>query len=162
MTETKYKFDIFQILERFSVKDIEYFNNLSDEDLKSIQPLVIMRWMSGTNSAMQVYFLNELVNPFVFSLGNKHKRLLIELLLVCGSGKRTRFQWNKAASKKTAAAPKSIGVIKEYFGYNSRQATEAMPLLSNEDIMAYAEYLGRQPDELKIISKEIKNRGLID
>lgn len=161
MIEKKYKFDIFQILEKLSTKNRNFFESMSEEDLKAIQPLVLMRWMSGTSNSRQIYFLNELVNHFVFSL-TKHKMLLIDLLMICGSGKPQRYNWLKPKSKKTTSTPKAIEVIKEYYGYSTLEAIEALPLLDATDIISYAEYLGKQPDELKVISKEVKNLGIIN
>jgi len=156
----EYKFDIFKVLERLSVKDREYFLKMTEEDKKAIQPLVLMRWMSGTSEARQVFFLNEIINPFVFPL-NKHKQLLLDLLEICGSGKTRRYIWNKAKNNKKTNTPKSIELIKEYYGYSTLQAKEAMTLLTDDDIMQFAWHLGKQPDEIKLISKELKSRHII-
>lgn len=159
MTAEKYKIDIFKILERLSVKDVKYFENLGEEELKSIQPLVLMRWLSGTQEARQVYFLNELVNPMVFSLG-KHKQLLLKLLTICTSGKTRRYTWSKARGRATSNTPKALAVIKEYYGYNTLHAIDALKLLSNQQILEIAEFLGTQPAEIKEINKELKGRGI--
>lgn len=41
----KYAYDIFTVLKKLDMQDYEYFQNLSDEELKSISPYVIMRWL---------------------------------------------------------------------------------------------------------------------
>jgi hypothetical protein len=159
MSDDKRKIDIFKLLERLSVKDYKYFEALSEEELKSIAPLVLMRWLSGTSEARQVYFLNELANPMVFSL-SKHKQLLLKLLTICASGKTRKYTWSKAKGKKTSNTPKALEVVKQYYGYSTNHAIDAMKLLSNEQILEAAEYLGTQPTELKEISKELKTRGI--
>lgn len=157
MTNTKHKIDIFQVLANLSKKNTEYYDRLEEEQKKAVQPLIVMRWLSGTKSARQIYFLNELVNPFIFSLYN-HKGLLCRLMTICTSGKTQRYFWNKALSKRTSKSPEVVKVIKEYFGYNSVDAIEALPLLTNEQILKYADDLGRQKDEVSKIKRELKTR----
>lgn len=157
-SQTKHKLDIFKVLGRISNKDREFYRNLSEEEQKALAPLVVMRWLSGTRSAQQIYFLNELVNPFVFSMA-KHKELLVDLMTVCGLGRSQKYFWNKARSKRTSTTPTTVGVIRDFFGYSSIEAMEALPLLDDETILEYAEQLGRQPDDIKLIKKELKARG---
>jgi hypothetical protein len=154
----KYKLNIFDVLSKISTKDTKFFENLSEEEQKAVQPLVIMRWLTGTSSARQVFFLNELLNPMVFQL-DKHKQLLLNLMTICCSGRSQRYQWNKPVSKKTSKTPTLVKVIKQTFGYNTVDALDALPILDNDTIMSYAESLGMQTDEIKLIKKELKTRG---
>jgi hypothetical protein len=158
--EKKYALDIFKVLEKLNFKDQKYFDELSEEDLKGLHPLVLMRWMSGTSEARQVFFLNELVNPMVFPL-TKHKQLLLRLLMISGPGKSRRYSWNKAKGKKSSNTPKTLAMVKQHYGYNTDHALDALKILTNEDILELAEYLGKQPDEVKEIAKEIKGRGIL-
>lgn len=151
------KLDIFQVLGKISTKDTGFYANLSEEERKGFLPVVVMRWLSGTSSAKQIYFINELVNPFVFNL-HKHPELLYHLMTLCGPGKAQRYYWNKAASNKTSKVPTVVSVIREQFGYSTTQALEALPLLSNEDILEYAEDLGKQKDTISKLKKELKSR----
>lgn len=159
MTEKKYAIDIFKVLEKLNQRDRKFFENLSEEDLKTLHPLVLMRWMSGTTEARQVFFLNELVNPMVFTL-TKHKQLLLKLLMICGPGKFRRYTWNKVKGKTTSNTPKTLALIKEYYQYNTRHAIDVLKILSNEQILQIAEDVGRQPDEVKEITKELKGRAI--
>ena len=77
---------------------------------------------------------------------------------VCTSGQSRRYKWTKTASKKTSKAAACVSVIKDYFKYNTRHATDALLLLDDETILFYAEQLGRQLDEIKVIKKELKAR----
>ena len=158
MANKNHKLDIFKVLDNISKKNILYYKNLTDEEKKSLQPLVVMRWLSGTSSARQVYFLNELVNPFVFPLA-KHKELLSDLMTVCSPGRQQRYYWNKTKSTKGLKMPNAVGVIRDFFGYNSTDANDALPLLTNENIIDIAEQMGRQPDDIKAIKKELKIRS---
>lgn len=157
MTQKKHKFDIFKVLGKISSKNSNFYGEFSEEEQKALQPLVVMRWLTGTRSGMQIYFLNELVNPFVFSMG-KHKQLLVNLMTICAPGQPQKYYWNKAKSKKSSSTPMVVDVVREYFDYGTLEAIEALPLLTDENILWYAEELGRQPDELKTIKKELKVR----
>lgn len=153
----QHKLNIFEVLGRISKKDTNYFGTLTEEEQKALMPLVVMRWLSGTKDARQIYFLNELVNPFVFPLAN-HKELLVDLMSTCCSGSSQRYKWTKALSKKSSKTPMTVGVIKDYFGYSTTDAVDSLVLLSDSDILSYAEHLGRQPDDIKKIKKELKTR----
>jgi hypothetical protein len=155
----QYKLDLFNtVLPNLSRKNEKFYKSLSEEEAKDIEPYILMRWMSGTNDARQVYFLNELVNPFVFNLNKKHKELLVDLITLCASGREQRYKFNKTISKKTSSTPKTIEVIKEIFSYNTIDALEVLPLISNDDILSFAEQLGRQAPEITVIKKELKSR----
>ena len=155
----QYKLDLFKtVLPNLSRKNEKFYKSLSEEEAKDISPYILMRWMSGTNDARQVYFLNELVNPFVFNLNKQHKELLVDLITLCASGREQRYKFNKTISKKTSSTPKCVEVVKEIFSYNTIDALETLPLISNDDILSFAEQLGRQPPEITVIKKELKSR----
>jgi len=154
----QYKLDLFnEVLPNLSRKNRKFYKSLTEEQAKEISPLILMRWMSGTDDARQVYFLNELVNPFVFNLG-KHKELLVNLITLCASGKIQRYKFNKTKSKKTTSTPKVVEVIKEFFSYNTIDALDVLPVISNDDILSFAEQLGRQAPEITAIKRELKTR----
>jgi len=153
----QYKLDIFKLLTEISKKNTKYFDTLSDEEIKEIAPLVLMRWQTGTNNAYQIYMLNELVNPFVFSL-QKHKKLLVHLMTLCTGGISSRHKFIKRKSKKTTKMPKVVAVIKEFMDYSTKATLESLPLISNEDIISFAEQLGRQKAEMTVIKKELRTR----
>ena len=149
--------EIFKLLGSLSKKNTGFYDALSDEEKRTVAPLIVQRWLSGTDSARQIYFLNELVNPFVFSL-HRHPDLLIKLMTVCTPGRFQKHNWKKALTKKKTNTPLAVRVIRETFGYNTLDAIEALPLLTNPDILAYAEDLGFQPDEIRKLKAELKKR----
>jgi len=151
----QHKYDIFKVIEHLNTKNDEYFRTLSDEHLKPIQPYVVLRWLSGTTGARQVYFLNELVNPFVFSLYN-HKLLVLCLMTICTSGKFRRYKWSKPKGKNITGKTQTVNVIRRYFGYSTKQASEVLPLLDDLAIIQYAQHLGVQPEDIKKIKTELK------
>lgn len=156
-TTKNHKLDIFEVLGHLSKNSPGFYVKLTEEEKKALQPLVVMRWMSGTSNASQVYLLNELVNPFVFSLTN-HKKLLVDLLSICGPGKTQRYQWKKAGGKKAGKQSLAADVVKEYFKYSTSEAIDVLSLLDDNTIMSYAEQLGRQPDEIKKLKKELTDK----
>lgn len=149
------KLDLFGLLNKINRKQPNIIAELSEDEAKEAQPLLIMRWLSGTEDPRQVYFLNEVMNPYVFSL-YEDKKLLIDLATICTDGSPQRYTWNKAPSKKKTSSSLVLAVVQEYFGYDERKAKDALPSLSNDDIMDYAEQLGRSAEEFAKIKKELK------
>lgn len=150
------KLDLFGLLGAISEKNLTYYEELPDESKKEFQPFVIMRWLTGTHSKRQVYFLNAVVNPFVFDLGQHHKLLMYYLLTLCTSGKQQRYTWTKPPSA-TKVSKLVLTVICDYFAYTKRQAIDAAKLLSSEDILDYAEQLGWQKEDITKLKKEFKS-----
>jgi len=151
------KLDIFKVLNMISTKNTKGYENLSEEEKKGFLPVIVTRWLSGTSNPTQIIYINELVNPFVFSL-HKHPQLLYDLMTLCGPNKPQRYYWNKTVSSKSTKLPVTVGVVRDQFGYNTKHALEALPLLSNDDIMEYAEDLGLQKDDITKLKKELKGR----
>lgn len=155
---SKNKVDIFQALNNLSKKNSAFYDQLSEQEQKSLQPVVVMRWLSGTSNARQVFFLNEFVNTKVFSL-YRHPKLLCQLMTVCTTGQSQRYHWNKVQKGKSVSMPNANAVIRQYFGYSSSEAEQALPLLDNDDIVQYAEHLGWQSDDIKGLNKELRARS---
>jgi hypothetical protein len=155
-----YKLDIFGVLKHLNGKNHNFYQSLSDDEQKALQPFVLMRWMTGTTSPSQVFFVNELVNPFVFEMA-KHKELLVDLLTVCpqSNDPNRRMRWIKAKTTKNSS--KTVKLIAEYFNYSTKDAKDILPLLDDETILSYAEQMGYQPDEIREIKTEIKNRATV-
>lgn len=152
----KHKLDIFEVLGAVNQKNYKFFDNLTEEEFKSVSPYVLMRWMFGTNDTMQIHLLNELMNPLVFNL-QSHPDLLLKLLTVCAPGKSRKYQWI-APPKKDSNLKVTLDVVKRFYGYSTREAKDTLHLLSNDDIMEYAEYLNIDTPDLTTLKKELKNR----
>lgn len=154
----KHKIDIFAVLNKASTKDDQWFDTLTEDDQKQLHPLLIQRWLSGTSSAQQVFLLNEIVNPFVFSLF-KHKQLLWQLCTVATSGKSQRYQWMGQKSEAGKNKPASTQVVADYYGYSLRHARDAVKCLTKEQIVDLATELGAQPETIAKIKKEHDANG---
>lgn len=149
----EFALDIFHLLGQIDKKDMQFFSKLSPEQEKAYAPLVAMRWMSGTSDERQVLMLNHLVNRFVFSIG-KHKELMYKLQCVASSGQARRYNW--MAAKNTSSKPKGLDVVMEYYDYGVREAEGVLPLLLSDDILAMAEDLGYQKEQLATLKKQLK------
>lgn len=150
----EFALDIFHLLGQIDKKDTLFYSKLTDEQRKAYSPLVSMRWMSGTSDERQINYLNELVNRYVFHIGD-HKELLFKLQCAASSGTSRRYNWMAA---KTGGTKKNKGldIVMAYYDYGVREAKSVMPLLSNDDIILMAEELGYQKEELAKLKKELK------
>lgn len=148
----KHKLDIFDVLKRITSKNVKF----STEELKVFAPVVITRWLSGTNSERQIYILNMYANRYCFSLSN-HKELLINLMSVSTAGRFTKYKWIKRSTKS-----KNIkmvhAVVAEYYRYPLRHAKNMSNMLDDATILSHADDLGYQPDQIKVLKKELKIR----
>ena len=78
-----------EIMAAIDKKDRNFYNNLSDEQMKAFSAWMMMRYCSsvqGRDAANYIYMTNELVN-YQFSEVSKHPELQWLLLSACGVGK---------------------------------------------------------------------------
>jgi len=150
------KLDIFRVLNAANTRKQDFYSSLTDEEKKGFAPSVIMRWMSGTSSPLQVYLINETVNPYAFSL-YKHPDLLWKLMTVANIGKNQRYAWNKLPSRKETGKSNAIRLLCEYFGYNVNHAADALELLSRDRVLEIASEMGWQPEDIAKIKRELKS-----
>lgn len=147
-------FDLFQFLGQLSRKDMEAYDKLTSEAQKAVAPFVLMRWMSGTSDPAQVIALNEFVNPYAFALG-QDKALLCRLLAASATGRTNRYRWIKGPGGK--AEKLRLEVIKQYYEISDREACDYK--IDAETILAMADELGWDEDELKKLKKEVDESG---
>lgn len=121
-------------------------------------PLLLQRWMTGTPDARQVFLINEVVNPFVFSLF-RHKQLLWQLLTVASSGKSQKYTWLSQKSEAGKNKPTATNIVREYYKFSSKHARDAVKLLSYEQAVELAQELGYQPDVIAKLKKEYDVNG---
>jgi hypothetical protein len=155
MKERTFRLDIFDLLGKLnSSKSGDIYAKLTDDEKKGFAPLVVMRWMSGTSDERQIMMLNEVVNPYVFSLGN-HPHLLMQLLHAASSKQFRRYNWMGIKSKKKNVL--ALRAVSEYYEMSTREVKLLNPFPTEEEVMRMAEELGWQKDDIKKLEKEYKD-----
>lgn len=146
--------DIFDLLSKIDQKDLHIWEKLSDIQRKEFAPLVVLRWLRGTDNKTQLMLLNELINPVLFNIGNE-KEFLLKLMSVCSIGGKKRYSWinSKTSSKKQKL---KLEVISKYCQISIKQSEEIHKIYSNDDIISMSEELGYQKDEISNLKKELK------
>lgn len=152
------RLDLFEVLKRISLKDAEYYSNLSPEDQKQVLPVLLQRWLTGTTSQQQLILVNEVVNPFVFTL-YKHPQLLWYLMTAVTTGKSNRYKWPAQKSKAEGNKPTAVLIVQEYYRYSSAHANDAVKVLSCDQVIELAHSLGYQQDTVSKIKKEFNVNG---
>jgi hypothetical protein len=148
------KLDIFNVISHIRKHDVEFYQRLTDEQKKEFQPFVAMRWLAGSNHPGEVYFLNEMVNPYIFTLGNDHKHLLMSLMSVSMFDKSSQAKYLK--QKTTPSGTAVTDVIKKYHDYSTREARQAVDIFSKDDILSMALHLGYDKAELAKLKRSLK------
>jgi hypothetical protein len=151
------KITIFDILADIDRKELDFYDKLPLEVQKAEHPLVLMKWMACTSDPLKIILLNEVVNPFVFSL-YKHKSLVMKLLTICGNGNVTRYNWIKQKKTTSVKLPALTNIIKQIYNYNTKQAIEVIPLIDNNTFLTFADELGYQKEEISLVKKDLRKR----
>lgn len=157
-----YKLDIMTVLEAIDTNKKEFYNNLTDEEKKSVVPRVLVRWLStvsDNNQARDWYILaaNDLVNNNLWALGKDHQELLWLLMTVAGTGKKQYHQWIPANQKKASSTPKLDDMLKNLHpGANEIELGILKGGLGKDGILELANRSGLNDNAIKEIQNEIK------
>lgn len=151
MSTSNAKTPIFQVLSAIN-EGSSFFDDRSDEDLKTLHPYVLTRWLAGSNAAPMIAYLNDTQNVYNASL-YKHKRLLFRLLQTT-RGTNIRAKW-MAPPGKTKQDNQSVKVIQESLQCSKREALLYLESVDADTIVAEAERLGWQKDEIKKLKQEL-------
>lgn len=92
-----YKNDIFEVIKQIDYKNYQYYDSLTEEQKKEIQPYTLTRWCSTAsgneeNHEYMTLMINNFVNNHFWEL-SKYKDLQWKLLCSCGLKKFMRHQW---------------------------------------------------------------------
>lgn len=156
----QYKIDIFDVLNNIQIKKREYFSLLDEEQQKDIVPLILMRWLTGTDNKIKIERLNNVLNMVVPGPGvsrnyikqKDHSTLLFYLLTIGTDGKRERVRWRP--QKKIPELTLSVRAISEYLKCSTKHAREYLPILTKEDIVSFGGQLGWQKELISKLKKE--------
>lgn len=154
------KLDIFEVLRNLNRKNLKYYDGLPPDLQKAAAPLVVMRWLSGTSDRDQVLRLNQMVNPYVFSL---NAGMLFKLMAIAATGRDTKCSWVGGKKKSNT---NTIELLSRYFECSKIEAKGYVELYNNDDLLVFAEELGYTDkqnkelfQELGIEQKTKKSRG---
>jgi len=156
MAFDKESFDLFAFLGQLNKRNLQAYDQLTDEGKKGAHPLVIMRWLAGTSDQAQIIRLNEFANKYVFSLGTE-KPLLFKLLAASCTGKVGRNYWIKGPG--ASGTRLSLEAIKAKYSCSTREAEGYLRLLEPADVLQYAEEAGFDKDQLKKLEMEFDKDG---
>lgn len=145
-------FDLFAFLGKLNKRNLEAYDNLSDEDKKAAHPFVIMRWLTGTSDQAQIVRINTFANRYMFSLGQE-KELLFKLLAASCTGKTNRTKWIKGPG--SGSTKLSVQIIKDRYNCSTREAEQYIDLLNAEDLLLFAEEVGWDKEQIKKLQVEL-------
>lgn len=158
----KRNLNLFGALDAIQLKNKKYYRSLTPAQKKEFVPFIIMRWLSGSNNRNKIERLNGIVNILAEGPGaardyirGEHGALFYNLLICSMDGRREVNRWLKK-NGGTINRSKSLSVVMRFFSYGSREANDALKILSAEDIMDMAAQLGLQKDEIAELKKELK------
>lgn len=121
----EYKNNIFSVLNKIDNKKYNYYEELSEDNKKEIQPYTLLRWASCVdnkdeiNHELYTLEMNEYVNKNFWVL-SKHKNLQWKLLC---SGGQNKFMKHKWIAPKKETVDKMMNIVRQFY-----------PNLSDEEI----------------------------
>lgn len=139
----QYKNDIFEVIKQIDKKNYQYFDSLSLEQQKEIQPYVLMRWISvvGDEDKHIKYTqdTNNNVNMYFWEL-SKYKDLQWKLLCTCGQSGFNRHQWIPMSKSNN---DKDFKAIRGYFSHlNEQEFAIKYKSMNKDEIKKIKQFLG--------------------
>lgn len=147
------KVDIFWLLGQLDRKNYNVWNELTEDQRKSVTPYVLTMWMAGTDDFEQLEKLGMIAAPCVFDFGNKPE-LMIKVLTACNTNGIKRYEW--CAPKNEKKFSRTIQLIASVYKMSHSHASDVISLFSWDDIEELARVQGYQQDEIKELKKEYK------
>lgn len=160
MKDTNDPLNIFNELKQMDLKNANFFESLTDEQKKQLQPYSLMRWASGCEGQYKYYVLqmiNTLVNKDYGLIKTEDKELLWKLLSACGTGTLNKYSWIKPVGKKQTNTPKIDELIlQENIDVNDKELNLIKKFLTEESLEKYCKYQGYTDKEIKDVKTEFK------
>jgi hypothetical protein len=147
----KHRLDIFRVLNAIDKNDMHFYDNLTDDEKKSFQPVVVHQWLLGHSSRNRLQVLDGLVNTQLYNFYSFPKALYL-LMVVSSDGKIKRYKYLKKKNKKTKTSIE-IDIIKRYYKCGTTDAIEILELLTNDDLIDIAEDLGETKENITKLRK---------
>lgn len=154
----KAKLDIKPVLMAIDNRTKGFWEKLSDDDKKAIEPFLLMIFTSSvkTNSYdIEHYYLN-LTNEFVnkhFNIVRHHPELQFKLIQCVGLGSKQYHPWLTPSKKKRKTSNLLKWLEEMYPTYNDEELELLLTLNSKDDLKNLAEDMGLDKKEIKDIFK---------
>jgi hypothetical protein len=155
-----YKLDLFSVLTSIDQGNMNFYENLSEEEKKGYVPLLLMRYMSSLPSQNAqcgdaVIMVNDLVNVGHWEL-TKHPELQHKLMCITGLGRRQNRPW---ISKRKNVATKKLNEFfkQQYPDVNEDELEILINMYDKTSIKQLAIECGLTPEEAQVIAKEYAN-----
>ena len=164
----EYKLDLFsQVLPAIDRNDRFFYSKLTTEEQNSIEPWLLMRWLTSCDDKDQVHFMlsvNDLVNNNFSAMSPRktqgiagHKELQWMLLTLCGTGKSVRRKFLKPA--KGAVKNKLEEALLVYFPLLRDDELELlMKINSTEDFETFFKDNGLDDKTINELLKNAKGK----
>lgn len=146
------KLNLFDVIKRVQKNDIAYIRNLNEEDIKSVPPVLLLKWLGNSNISSQIKCLNFVANKVIFKL-YKHPKLLYNILVSSVNKNSERIKWNKRPSKKSCTNLEIL--ISEYYNCTISQARDRLLILNKNEILDILEMCGKDKEFIKKVKKEL-------
>lgn len=155
---SNYKVDIFKLLKSIDLGDKTYYNSLSPDERKSIQPYVLMRYLSSTNknTSENLIFVNEILNKD-HAIYNEFQELYYNMLFSMFSYK---YQQNHTwiappAQTKKNQLHETLKNIHRH--YSDREIDVLISTNTKETIVEFLEDNGFDKKSIDTLLKNAKN-----
>ena len=152
------KLDIFGAFRRLNSLDFDFWDKLTDEEKKQASPYVFTMWMQNSDNDGQVLYLNEFVNPHLFTTLKGKEDVAFIMLALSSRGRQNRYSWVKRPSNKEKGAKADAvkAILKEYFEESERNIGYYLERLTAEEFVKICHEVGIQDDEVKKLKKEFE------
>jgi hypothetical protein len=148
----KYTIDIKDILNSLDMRDIQWYDNLSDDEKHKISNWQIMRFMSAcqtNNKEIEFHYLtltNDIVNVN-FNLLKKYPDLQYKLLQIVGIGKKQYHPWIPPSKREKDS--KLISWLCDRFPtYSYDEILDLLLINKKEDIILFLQDNGLSDEEI--------------
>lgn len=149
------KVDIFPMLKNIDDFNLNSIKELTEEEKKSLSPYLLLQWMNGCKSKLQIQQLNATLNRLLFEVPTSHKELLFKIAYAASDGRTKKYYWIKKKQKQKKYT-ESIKIIQKRYHCSKKTALSYIPLLEFDGVYELALELGEQQDTIKKIKKELQ------
>lgn len=135
--------DLFLFLRKANEGDFQYVDRMTDEEVKAIQPYVLLGWGMGAeeNNEIHTIMTDLLMNDKVFGF-YRHPRLLLKLFIAANCGiDHTRYSYEKSSTSKDT---KEIKEIAAYYDCGLREARDYAKILDADDKKQISQIMGEK------------------